>query len=255
MSLSQFQEDFTQALLTQDFDTTDAQRIEYLEDNALSSLHIKAQRERTLKEFTRHLGQIYTTVKQVLSEAEITLVAKEYFYKYPPKSAHPVDAVDQFPYFLESHALAKTFQFLPDMATTDLGFNKAFHSIAVDTVPTRTFTELPPEQIATKRVQLHPACFWFSSSFAIYDIWRLHNSPVPPKKIDYHWPQDVIIVRPHLTVEVHRIDSGFTYALDRLDSGETMDSAFTQAAKMDQKFKPIAALQFLVQNNLIVSLY
>ena len=255
MSLAQFQEAFTQALVDADFDLNDARHMEYLNEGDLSVLHFEAQKNRTLEEFGRELGKIYPTVKQILSEPALLQTAKDFFYKHPPKSPHPVDSVEQFPYFLETHAHTKSHPFLPDIATIDLGYHKAYHAVAVDTIPTNIFTELPPEQLASKRIQLHPACFWFSSSFAIHDIWRLHHSPVPPKNIDYHWPQDVIIVRPHLTVEVHKIDAGFTNALDRLDAGETMEDAFSKAAVADQKFKPIAALQFLIQNNLIMTLY
>lgn len=255
MSLSDFQESFSKALLSEDFDTTELINIPYVESNALGSLQFVAQRKRTLDNLYKQLCSVYPTVMQVLGEETMHEVAAKYFHKHAPQNTHPVDSVELFAYFLENQPQARAFPFLPDIATVDLGYHKAYHAVNAHTVRTGVFTELMPEELAAKRIQLHPACFWFSSSFAIHDIWRLHHSPVPPQNIDYRWPQDVIIVRPQLSVEVHKIDNGFTNALDRLDSGESLDSAFTKASQMDKNFKTVAAIQFLIQNNLIVALY
>lgn len=235
--------------------TADFMAMPYLDEQPLAKLHFQAQQKRMMNELTTQLIGIYPTVHQVLGDAQSAEVAQAYFYKHPPKTAHPVDAVEMFAYFLESHSKAKTFPFLPDVATMDLGYHKAYHAVNAQTIHTGIFTELTPEQLAAKRIQLHPACFWFSSSYAVHDMWRLHHSAIPPKHIDNHISQDVIILRPHLNVEVHKIDAGFTNALDRLDAGETMEMAFMRASQIDPNFKPVAAIQFLIQNNLIVSLY
>lgn len=255
MSLTDFQEAFSKALLQPEFDTTALRNMPFINASALGGLQFSATRKRTLAALTAQLQGVYPTVQQVLGDDTFAEVAARYFYTHPPMTPHPVEAVEMFAYFLESQPQAKAFPFLPDVATVDLGYHKAYHAVDANTVRTSIFTELLPEELAAKRIQLHPACFWFTSSYAIFDIWRLHHSPVPPQTIDYHWPQDVIIVRPHLNVEIHRIDVGFTNALDRLDAGESLESAFVRANQIDKNFKAAAAIQFLIQNNLIVRLY
>lgn len=255
MNLADFQDAFCKALFASEQDSEKVPHLPYLDQSPLAQLQFEAHKKRTFSELCGLLKQVYPTVAEVLGDEDLQQLAEIYFRKHPPQHPHPVEAVEMFAYFLESQPEAKAFPFLPDIATVDLGYNKALHAVNASTVSTGIFTELLPEELAAKRIQLHPACFWFSSSFAIHDIWRLHHSPVPPKTIDYHWPQDVIIVRPHLNVEIHKIDIGFTNALDRLDAGESLESAFVRANQIDKNFKAIAAMQFLIQNNLIVSVY
>ncbi len=255
MSLSEFQEAFTRAMLKEEFEPAELMQIPFVDNNILGQLQMAAQRKRTENALYERLISVYETVTQVIGEDDMHELALEYFHKNPLKNWHPVDALDNFPYFLEGLNQSQALPFLADVATMDMGFHKAYHAINATTVRTSVFTELMPEELAQKRVQLHPACFWLSSPFAIHDIWRMHHSPIPPKNIDFHVPQDVIIVRPHITVEVHKIDTGFTNALDRLDSGETMDTAFSRASRLDKNFNAVAALQFLIQNNLIVTLF
>jgi hypothetical protein len=43
--------------------------------------------------------------------------------------------------------------------------------------------------------------------------------------------------------------------LDALDAGETLNGALVQGSAADPEFNAVAAIQFLIQNNLIISLY
>lgn len=254
MSLTDFQEQFAASLLTQKRDASQARSLPYFADPEQAMRFYDAARARALTAWTAQLQAIYPTVARIMGEQEFQDAAAGYFTKHLPNTPHPVESVEAFAYFAETLPHTQTYSFLPDIATLDLGYHKSFHTIDVEAVKTRVFTELAPEALAGKRLQLHPACFWFSSAYAVHDIWRMHHSPMPPKSIQYHTPQDVVIVRPALTVEVHKIDSGFAHALDQLDAGETLQNAFHSANRIDNSFKAVAAMQFLIQNNLIVNL-
>ncbi|MCR6650914.1 MAG: hypothetical protein NVV73_05170 [Cellvibrionaceae bacterium] len=43
--------------------------------------------------------------------------------------------------------------------------------------------------------------------------------------------------------------------LDAIDAGETLNSSLLQGSAADPEFNAVAAIQFLIQNNLIISLY
>lgn len=255
MSLAEYQEAFTAALLKADFDSTKPLTIPYLDNTNLGTLQFMAQRDRTFDALYTQLATIYQTTEQILGEEVMREMARAYFHKHPPQNPHPVDSMEMFAFYLEDHPNSKRFPFLPDIATMDLGFHKAYHAVDAETIRTSIFTEMQPEMLAAKRIQLHPACYWFSSSFSIHDIWRMHRAPIQQRNINHLTPQDVIFVRPHLNVELHKIDTGFTIALDKLDSGDTIEVSFTRATQVDRNFNAVAAIQFLIQNNVIVALY
>jgi hypothetical protein len=65
----------------------------------------------------------------------------------------------------------------------------------------------------------------------------------------------VVIIRPKLNVEVHRADAGLVKTLDALDGGATLNNALMQGNLADAGFNAVGAMQFLIQNDLIISLY
>lgn len=250
MNLADFQEQFSRAILNPNMKAADIKKIPYLDSRASGGTLLDIQRTQVMQQLCTMLCDLYPTVHRVLAD-DVTAVAEAYFYACPPTSSQPSEALETFPYFLETAAATETTPFLPDLATLDLGYKKSFESATVDTIHSSIFTELAPEQLAAKRIQLHPACFWLSSDYAIYDIWHKASAPKAASKN----PQNVIVIRPNIDVDVHAIDAGLAEALDNLDSGATLDRAFSQASIKDNNFRPVSALEFLIQNNLIMTLY
>lgn len=255
MSLAEYQEAFTQALLAPFPDGSEFSRIPDLQGSALTSLQFHALRDQVLDNLTLSLKRVYPTVAGLMGAKEFKAAARDYFLEYPPQAVDPVKMTDQFPDFLAHYSPALKITYLADLATVDQGYYQASQTEDIGALNTHIFAELSPEQLAARQVKLHPSCYWFASPYAVYDIWQSQHTTLtsPPK--NYFVPQDLLIIRPHLSVEIHKIDPGFVRTLDELDSGKSLGRALTAGNLEDKNFNTAAAMQFLIQNNLIVALY
>lgn len=255
MSLAEFQEAFSQALFSSEVTTETTAYIPHLSPSPLQTLQFGAYRKRALLGLADVLRDVYPTAEAVMGPEEFLAASDAYFLQHPPRAVDPILITEGFGPFLDQLAADKKPPHLPDVATLDFGCFKARQAIEASSMNTRIFTDLSPEQLAARRLQLHPACFWMSSPYAIYDIWRYHNSTFATKPLALNIPQEVVIIRPQLQVEVHRVDVGLVKVLDALDTGETLNDALMQGGAADPAFNAVGAIQFLIQNDLIISLY
>lgn len=255
MSLAGFQEAFSRAVFSAELDPALVAQIPHLAQSPRALQQFAAYRERALLGLQEILQTVYPTAAAVMGAEEFGRAARAFLLQSAPRSVDPVLIAEPFGNFLDLYATQQKLPHLPDLATLDYGCFKAQQAIEASAMNTRIFTDLSPEQLAARRIQLHPACFWMSSPYAIYDLWRLHNSPYASKPLALESPQEVVIIRPQLHVEVHRVDVGLVKVLDAIDAGETLNTALMQGSSADTEFNAVAAIQFLIQNNLIISLY
>lgn len=255
MSLAGFQEAFSRALFSAELDPALVSQIPHLAQSPRTLQQFAAYRERALLGLQQILQSVYPTAAAVMGQDEFTRAARAFILQSAPRSVDPVLIAEPFGHFLDLYATEQKLPHLPDVATLDYGCYKAEQAIEAPAMNTRIFTDLTPEQLAARRIQLHPACFWMSSPYAIYDVWRFHNSPYSSKPLTVESPQEVVIIRPQLHVEVHRVDVGLVKVLDAIDAGDTLNGALMQGSATDPEFNAVAAIQFLIQNNLIISLY
>ena len=252
MSLASFQDAFSQAIFSAELDPDLVAQIPHLAQSPRTLQQFAAYRERALLGLHNILQAVYPTTAAVMGAEEFAGAARAFLLQSAPSSPDPVAIAEPFGKFLESYSDDGK---LADLATLDYGCFKADQAIDATPMSTRVFTDLSPEQLAARRIQLHPACFWMSSPHAIYDLWRFHHTPYSSKPLTDASPQEVVIIRPQLHVEVHRVDLGLVKVLDALDTGETLNKALLRGSAEDLEFNAVAAIQFLIQNNLIISLY
>jgi hypothetical protein len=255
MSLAQFQDAITQAIFHPETDKAALEKIPYFVANDHAAKVLTVYRELALKGLTGVLRQVYPTVAAVFGVKSFARMCQMFCAKSAPRAIDPTLIAEPFGQYLEEIAQEHNLLHIADVATLDYGCYRAGLAIDAPTLNTRIFTDLSPEQLAARRIQLHPACFWMSSPFAIYDLWRYHHSPFSNKPDFLETPQEVVIIRPQIQVEVHKADIGLVKTLDALDAGDTLNAALFKGSQADGQFNPVAAIQFLVQNNLIVSLY
>ncbi len=255
MSLATFQDAFSRALFSADLDPAVIAQIPHLGQASVMAKQFATYRARALKGLERVLREVYPTAAAVLGETEFSAASGAFFLQSAPRAVDPILVAEPFAQFLDLYATEEKLPHIADVATLDYGCYKARYAIEATAMNTRIFTDLSPEQLAARRIQLHPACFWMSSPYAIYDVWRFHNSVFSAKPLTVEAPQEVIIIRPRLQVEVHRVDVGLVKVLDAIDAGETLNDALMQGSLADHHFNAVGAIQFLIQNDLIVSLY
>jgi hypothetical protein len=261
MNLADFQDAFVASLLHPNRTIKTSER--QAGGMALSGIrakHFSAYRELILADLRLILIEVYPTVAKLMLAEDFARVGNAFFLQYPPTSVNPVSLTELFATFLEQliasepGALAKQ-GYLPDLATLDYGCYQALNAVDANAITTRMFTDISPEMLTVRKIHLHPACFWLSSDYAIYDLWRHQQTDPHTVLFEREYPQEVVIIRRKLQVEVHRADIGLVKMLDALDAGETLNVALLQGTLADPRFNAVGAMQFLIQNDLIINLY
>lgn len=219
-----------------------SKQFDLIRQNTLSALHIE-------------LVRAFPITKRVLGANEFRRAAYDYFQAMVPQAINPMIYCQDFPEFLETFTTDKDIPYLADVATLDFGCYQSEHAMDASPIKNKIFTDMSPEELASKHLQLHPACFWMASPFSIYDVWYRFNSSTPKKTDASARAQEIVIMRSKNKVEVHKIDKGLIKTLDSLDSGETLNQSLNDGAIEDPSFNAVAAIQFLVQNGLIVAIY
>ena len=255
MSLAEFQETFAQALATIETPRENMLR-DMPELTGIKNLSDKFAlcRNQMHKTLASRLETVFPTVKSIVGNEFFTKLTAAYSRANKLIGPEAPEFSEGLPDFIDEFEPALSFPYLPDIGMLDLGYWKSLNALDHQSIQPNLFTELTPELLAKCRISLHPACYWFSSQYAIYHIWKLYHSSQPPQHIDHRVPQDVIIIRPQYKVEVHEIDTGFIKVLDTLDNSGTLQEAFDEGSAWDANFNTVTAIQFLVQNGLIAKL-
>lgn len=255
MSLAHFQDMFADYLFNADSELEPI-GLPMIDAKTDYSKQFELYRERALANLHEQLLRVYPITRTLLTQPEFRAASDEYFSKSMPSAIDPMKFAKDFPEFLADFPTEKDLPYLVDVAMLDFGCYQSHQ--AMDATPTKSkiFTELTPDQLASRRVQLHPACFWMSSSFAIYDFWQRHHAKTrSATSSNTMETQEVVIIRPKFTVEVHKVDTGLVKTLDALDAGQTLNEALMEGSLADAKFNAVGAIQFMIQNGLIVTLY
>ncbi len=96
---------------------------------------------------------------------------------------------------------------------------------------------MPVEKIGDIQFTLHPAAGLLSSKFPIYSIWRTNAHDEEVQRIGpQHGPEDVLVVRPHLQVEVARLPAGAIAFAEAIRQGASLSVACEHAGSTSHHF-------------------
>lgn len=189
-------------------------------------------------------------------------MARERVFAEPPRSPVLVDYADGFPDFIARFAPAAAVPYLADVARIEALCIRAYHAADASPVPEATYRALAaaPGQLASSRVELHPACHWLSSRHAAYSIWQAHQGLVDISDaelggIDVDLPQDVLITRPAFEVGVSPLAGGAIVFLDALRRGQPLGKAFAAAHASCESVDDDALFALLIGHGLLAGIH
>ncbi len=255
MSLAAFQDAFSKLLLAPTISDGEVEGIPYLPPSPTLTKQFKVYRKQFLSGLHSVLASAYPTVKNVIGNIAFKSASDDYFMLHPPQNVDPILICEEFSAYIEGLEINHQWPYLADLATIDLGCFQSKQAIDASAVNKSIFTALPPEQLASHKIQLHPSCFWISSPYAIYDIWQKHNSNTESADIQIDTPQELVILRSTPNIRVYKANPGLVKTLDALDSGEPLNTALEQGSLADPTLNPVTTIQFLIHNNLVINLY
>jgi hypothetical protein len=155
--------------------------------------------------------------------------------------------------FIDTFPPARPVPYLGDMARLEAARTRASHAADASPLTVVELAAFAPYAWERCLAVLHPSVQVVRSTYPLVTIWEAHATeslgPVESSR-----PEDALIARPDLEVEVHRLPPGGAVFIQHLMSKATFREAADKAAVADPRFDRVTSLSMLLSRHLIVGL-
>ena len=192
------------------------------------------------------IGAKFPVVEQLVGSEFFKAMARVYVADHPPTSPRMALYGDDFPAFVEQFEPARCLPYLAGVAALEAARVRAFHAADAQALGPSEFGSLDPERLCDLTITLHPSLTIVRSKFAIVSLWAAHNGALDIAAVDPFMPEDALVARPRLDVEVTRLDPGIATFIERLGAGFALGDAALDAIATAPGLQLSTALQVLV---------
>jgi len=165
----------------------------------------------------------------------------------PPSSPLLFEYGRDFPDFIERYEYAQSVPWLADVARIERAWLDAYHAADVQPLMPHELGVVPSEQLPNAVLKPHPATRVIRSRFSAVTIFTASRSDGPDSHIDVVEPEDALVTRSALEVEVRRLPLGGAIFLSRLMTGESLGAAASAAFSESPSFDLAANIRGLLE--------
>lgn len=193
------------------------------------------------------LAATFEVTEQLVGRRFFRAMAREYIPEHLPDS--PVLALygESFPRFIEHFPPTAQLPWLGDLARLEWLRVRACH--AADAEPLSTEASAHPEALdalLASPLQLHPSVGLVDSRWAVTALWAAHQEAGRLDQLVLDRPEQALITRPALEVEVRLVPPGTRALVQRLKEGLPLGEAINQTLAQQTDFNPSLALKLLL---------
>ncbi|WP_432696734.1 HvfC/BufC N-terminal domain-containing protein [Marinobacterium sp. YM272] len=171
------------------------------------------------------LASTFAVVQQLVGTAFFRAMARE-FLRDPahlPESPVLAHYGADFPAFIASFRPADSLPFLADVAQLEWLRLQALHAADVTAVDSEDLaTQLGKYPGRALRLRFHPAMSLFTSRYAAVSIWAAHQGLLELADVRPDQPEQALILRPGLEVELIPLEPEAAGLIGRLLAGEAL---------------------------------
>jgi hypothetical protein len=173
------------------------------------------------------LRDSFPAVHRLTGAEFFRFAATEYLMAHPPRSPTLLAYGENFPAFLERFEPASSVPYLPDVARLERLYLEAYHATEALSLPKAAFAKYLSERLTQPHLRLLPSARLMASPFPVSRIWEVNvrSSTIDGKLRIPGGAEYLLIVRPHVTVEVRRISHGAYAVLAALEQGFSINEA------------------------------
>jgi len=141
-----------------------------------------------------------------------------------------------FPDFIERYEYAQSVPWLADVARIERAWLDAYHAADVEPLMQRDLAAIPADQLVNTVLKPHPATRVIRSRFSAVTIFTANRSGGPASRVELVEPEDALLTRPALEVEVRQLPPGGAIFLNGLITGESLGAAASAAFSESPSF-------------------
>jgi hypothetical protein len=199
-------------------------------------------RNNVMMSLRRALASRFPAAERIVGEDFFAAMADSFIRAHPPRSPLLFLYGDDLPDFAAGFPPAQSVPYLADVIRLEIARGRAYHAADAAPLDPARLAEVAPETLSGLRFALHPSASIIRSPFPLVTIWAMNAGEMPAGWIADWSPQDALVLRPHMTVEVLRLPPGGAVFLEALADGETLTTAAEAAMAADAAFDLTAIL-------------
>jgi hypothetical protein len=175
------------------------------------------------------LASRFPATERIVGEAFFAAMARDYIDLHPPRTPLLLAYGDDFPDFIEGVEPARELAYLPDIARLEAARGRAHHAADVAPLDAAALAAVEPERLADVTFVAHPSAGILRSPHPCVTIWAMNAGEMELGPIEDWQAEAALIVRPEMTVEIHRLPPGGAAFLGALLAGASLGEAFEAA--------------------------
>ncbi|MBB6485581.1 DUF2063 domain-containing protein [Rhizobium lusitanum] len=183
------------------------------------------------------LASRFPAAERIVGEEFFAGMAHEFVRLHPPQSPLLLAYGDDFAGFVERFEPAREVPYLPDVLRLEAARGRAYHAADAMPLDATLLATIEPERLERLRFVPHPSAWIIRSAHPVVSIWAMNAGEMELGEIDDWIAEDALVIRPQMTVEVHRLPPGAAVFLEGLlagiDLASAFESALTEAADFD----------------------
>jgi hypothetical protein len=182
------------------------------------------------------LASRFPATGKIVGEEFFAAMVVEFIRLLPPRSPLLLAYGDELADFAGNFEPAKPLDYLPDVIRLEAARGYAYHAADALPLDPATLAPLTPERVAELRFIPHPSLSVIRSDHPIITIWAMNSGEMPLTPIEDWRGEDALVVRPGMTVEVHRLPPGGATFLEALADGANLAAAVEAAMQETENF-------------------
>lgn len=192
------------------------------------------------------LAAIYPATQRIVGRDFFRAMARAHVRETPPVSPLLFEYGHGFPDFIARYDYARSMPWLPDVARLERAWLDAYHAADAQPLPPQALASLPPEQLVGVALVPHPAARILSSQHPAVTIFSMNRGEGPVAPVETREPEDALVTRPHLSVEVRRLPPGGVAFLVALMDGATLGAGAEAAIAASPAFDLAASIAGMI---------
>jgi len=175
-------------------------------------------------------------------------MARFYVRATPPSSPLLFEYGRDFPDFIERYEYAQSVPWLADVARIERAWLDAYHAADVQPLMPLDLAAVPSKRLVNTVLKPHPATRVIRSRFSAVTIFTANRADGPASRLDEAVePEDALLTRPALEVEVRQLPPGGAIFLSHLITGESLGAAASAAFSESPSFDLPANIRGLLE--------
>jgi hypothetical protein len=193
------------------------------------------------------LAAAFPATLQITGVDFFRAMARFYVRATPPTSPLLFDYGRDFPDFIERYEYAQSVPWLADVARIERAWLDAYHAADAQPLMPRALASIPPQRLVDTFLKPHPATRVVRSRFPVVTIFAANRSDGSASRVEVVEPEDALLTRPALEVQVRRLPHGGAIFLTCLMTGESLGAAASAALSDSESFDLAANIGGLLE--------